>query len=351
MFDLFVTGIAAILYYSGLVRLSRWLTRRRSQKLIILCYHHADGKKIRQHLLYLKRHYRLMHLDPALAELYNPKHSETRQSDRRLPLVVTFDDGYYDSYTHAFELARTLDIPITIFLVPGYIDSVKCFWWNEGRHLARHTQLQHVTFEGQSYNLSTVVERKAVAQVIDHYVFHASSVSTREAYLDAARSVLMADEQEDTFADKSSISLSWEQIRIMEKSSLVSFGGHTMNHPILAYLNDPAEAEYEVNACRTVLEQHLSHPVRTFAYPVGQLEHIGKSGPFIVQKAGFEWAVTTLEGFNTSNTSPYLLRRFVLDKRQSWLVVAAKTSGAWAFFTSPYQYLLRMIHACLRGHT
>lgn len=351
MFDLLVTGTAAILYYSGLVSLFRWLAQRRSRKLIILCYHHADGKRMRQHLLYLKRHYRLMHLEPALAELYNPEHGSSRQQDRRLPLVVTFDDGYYDGYTHAFELARTLNIPITIFLVPGYIDSGKYFWWHEGRSLSDRAQLRQVTLEGRSYKLDDVAGRKAVAQAIDRSVFQAHSVSAREAYLDTARSALAVRDLENTSTDKNGTSLTWQQIQIMEKSTLVSFGGHTMNHPILAYLSDPNEVEYEVNTCRMVLEQHLIHPVRAFAYPVGQLEHIGKSGPIFVQKAGFEWAVTTLEGFNTASTPPYLLHRFVLDKRQSWLLVAAKASGAWAFFTSPYRLLLSLFYTRLRGHT
>ncbi|MBA2678728.1 MAG: polysaccharide deacetylase family protein [Ktedonobacteraceae bacterium] len=350
MFDLLVTGVAAVLYYSGLVGLGRWLTRRRSPKLLILCYHRADGKQMRQHLLYLKRHYRLMHLEPALRELYNPEHESMYQSDRRLPLVITFDDGYQDSYSSAFELARTLHIPLTIFLVPGYIDSTNSFWWHEGSRLSTQTQMHQVTLEGHSYILDTIAGRKAVAQAIDHVVFHAPSVRSREAYLASARNALGIPEVEASSSDTSCTSLSWEQIQMMEKSGWISFGGHTMNHPVLAYLSDPTEAEYEVNRCRTVLEQHLDHSIRLFAYPVGQLEHIGRSGPLIVQKAGFAWAVTTIEGFNMPDTSPYLLHRFVLDKRQSWLLVAAKTSGAWTFITHPYRLLLKVCRRPFRSH-
>src|SRR5947208_82342 len=119
--------VAACFYYSGLVKLARWWTQRARQSLIILNYHQATGGDLRRHLLYLRHHYRMLHLEEALEELYTPQ--ETNQvRDRRTPLVLTFDDGYRDNYTHAFELARELQVPITIFLVPGYVESGEHFW-------------------------------------------------------------------------------------------------------------------------------------------------------------------------------------------------------------------------------
>ena len=62
--------LAAFFYYSGLTKLARWLTKRSGQRLIILTYHHAAGGDLRGHLLYLRRHYRMLHLEEALEELY-----------------------------------------------------------------------------------------------------------------------------------------------------------------------------------------------------------------------------------------------------------------------------------------
>src|SRR5712691_3657132 len=128
--------VAAYFYYSGLVKLVRWWTRRSGQRLIILNYHCASGGDLRRHLLYLRRHYRMMHLEEALEELYTPCEKKRKQ-DRRTPFALTFDDGYRDNYTHGFALARELQIPITIFLIPGYIENGHCFWWLECEHLVR----------------------------------------------------------------------------------------------------------------------------------------------------------------------------------------------------------------------
>ena len=117
--------VAAFLYYSGLVALFRWLMRRSGSRLIILNYHRSKGD-LRRHLLYLRRHYRMLHLDEALEELYTGRKGVPQ--DHRTPLVLTFDDGYQDNYTYAFKFANELQVPITIFLVPGYMDIGDFFW-------------------------------------------------------------------------------------------------------------------------------------------------------------------------------------------------------------------------------
>ena len=119
----------------------------------------------------------------------------------------------------------------------------------------------------------------------------------------------------------------------MEESGWVSFGAHTMHHPILAYLADPAEVQREVSECRVTLEQQLGHAVRTFAYPVGQLQHIGDDVLHAIQQAGYDWALTTTYGFNTASSNPYLLRRIEVDVSQHWLVMAAEAAGLWGFFS------------------
>src|SRR5437016_3076008 len=144
--------VAACFYYSGLVKLARWWTQRAGRRLIILNYHRATGGDLRCHLLYLRRHYRMLHLENALEELYTS--NEAKQvHDRRTPLVLTFDDGYRDNYTNAFALARELQVPITIFLVPGYVESGDHFWWLEAARLAHHTQVDKVTLQGYTYYL------------------------------------------------------------------------------------------------------------------------------------------------------------------------------------------------------
>ena len=113
----------------------------------------------------------------------------------------------------------------------------------------------------------------------------------------------------------------------MESSGLVSFGAHTMHHPVLRSLTDPAELRREVMECRRVLEERLGHPVSTFAYPIGKPEHIGEDGLRAVREAGYVYALTTIEEVNTPDTDPYMLYRLPGDVDLHWLVMACELAG------------------------
>jgi peptidoglycan/xylan/chitin deacetylase (PgdA/CDA1 family) len=324
--------VAACFYYTGLVKLVRWWTLRSGRCLVILNYHRASGGDLRSHLLYLRRHYRILHLEEALEELYKPCKEGLHGGDRRPLLALTFDDGYYDNYTCGFSLVRELQVPITIFLIPGYIGSGNHFWWREADRLVRQAQVGVVSIKGRSYHLGQREERKALAQTIEACLCSATSVAEREAFLASTRQALAAPSSV-TASEKLTLALEWAQVEEMEESGWVSFGAHTMHHPVLAYLTDPAEVRFEVGECRAVLEQKLGHPVRAFAYPLGKPEHIGDDGPCTVQRAGYAWAVTTIPGFNTPQSDPYLLRRLNVGPNQHWLVMAAETAGVWGFFS------------------
>lgn len=320
--------VAACFYYCGLITLARWWTQLSGQRLIILNYHRAMGGDLRSHLLYLRRHYRILRLEEALEELYTSKRTEYMR-DRRTPLVLTFDDGYRDNFTHAFPLARELQVPITIFLVPGYVESGDHFWWYEAERLTRHSQVDKVNVEGHTYSLKRSEDRAFLAGAIDARLRHTTSVAEREAFLPAVREALVVPASCATSEEEQALPLTWAQIREMEDSGWVSFGAHTLHHPILARLKDPAEVSHEICECRNVLEQRLGHKVRALAYPFGQPEEVGKQAPRAAQEAGYDWVLTTVHGINTPQSQPHQLRRIYGDVSRHLLVMAAETSGVW----------------------
>jgi peptidoglycan/xylan/chitin deacetylase (PgdA/CDA1 family) len=347
MYDKVMTWIAACLYYSGWVALGRWCMQQQGPRLIILNYHTASEGDLRQHFLYLRRHYRLLHLEEALEELFSP--SSDKEQDRRTLLVITFDDGYYDNYTHCFALARELQIPITIFLVPGYIETGDRFWWLEPDYLVAQASVSEVMIEGQIYNLNKSEERAVLTRAIDARVRFASSVHEREVYLRDVRQLLGAPNGV-TLEERKNLPMSWLEIEAMKRCKWISFGGHTMHHPILAHLSEPHEVEYEVRESRTELEHHLGSRVRSFAYPVGKLEDIGEHGVRSVRKAGYVWAVTTIKGWNTPHSNPYLLHRLSVDPWQHWLLIAAMVSNVRHLFPNLLKTLIAFLLR-LRGKT
>lgn len=324
--------IAACFYYSGLVRLALWWKRRSRRYLTILNYHRAVGENLERQMRFLQRHYRIMHLEDALDELYavHPAdHGTKNVHKQKAPLALTFDDGYLDNYTCAFELAKKLCLPITIFLIPGYIESGAYFWWLADDYLVKHATVDDVTLEGKVYRLGQRADRQMLAGMIDRRTRQVASVAEREAFLVDIQQLLavsLPDRQHQRLSD-TALPLNWREVREMAQSGWVSFGAHTMHHPVIACLADPEELRKEVVECRLILEQQLEKPLRTFCYPIGKLEHIGEQGMQAVKAAGYRWALTTIEDVNTQETDPYLLRRLPGDVDVHWLVMASELAG------------------------
>ena len=365
--------LATCFYYSGLIRLALWWSQCKEHRLIILNYHRAIGKQLRHQMRYLRRHYRIMHLEEALEELYTAS-AETREGvglagpggeaslagfgvspnapilqkvlgfctreqgsvrDRRTPLVLTFDDGYLDNYSEGWQLARELRVPITIFLLPGYSESGQYFWWLAADYLVEHSTVEKVTIEGRIYDLQQAADRQALIQTIDTRTRVAHSVAEREQFLEMlqlALGVTLPCRASASVKD-TALPLTWDEIREMAQSGWVSFGAHTMHHPTLSYLTDANELQREVVESRQCLEQKLGHPIRSFAYPIGKFEHIGKNGLQAVKEAGYRWGLSTIEAVNTSDTDPYLLGRLPGDERLNWLVMAAELAGLLGFMS------------------
>jgi peptidoglycan/xylan/chitin deacetylase (PgdA/CDA1 family) len=326
--------VAACFFYSGLVKLAHWWKQHpgQRQRLIILNYHRATGKNLRQQMRFLRRYYRILPLETALEELYSEHTVETQAHDKRMPLALTFDDGYHDNYSYGFKLTRELKIPITIFLIPGYIESGEHFWWLEGKRLVKRAQVDKVIVEGQQYRLDQIEERIRLERTIDARLRNSASVVEREDFLSTIYESLKVPTSVNV-EEEAALPLTWPEVYKLEESGLVSFGAHTMHHPILSYLSDIEEVKHEISECRSVLEQRLGHPIRTFAYPIGKLEHIGKEGLQAVKEAGYKWALTTIEEVNTPQSDPYLLNRLPGDVEQHWLVMASELVGLLGIFS------------------
>jgi len=110
----------------GRIRDSRW----RAERLLILCYHglSIDEEHLWRPATYIapqlfqqrlealaQHHYQVLQLDDAIKRLYIgslPPRS----------VVITFDDGTYDFYAHAFSRLKQFGFPATVYQTTYYFD-------------------------------------------------------------------------------------------------------------------------------------------------------------------------------------------------------------------------------------
>ena len=98
--------------------------------------------------------------------------------------------------------------------------------------------------------------------------------------------------------------VTWDQLREMVGSGLVTVGDHTLSHPSLPILSEE-KLKDEVISAKNILEEHLGVLVNVFSYPYG-----GSNGETekILKENGFVAAVTTKRGLSCAKL-PYELPR------------------------------------------
>lgn len=105
-------------------------------------------------------------------------------------------------------------------------------------------------------------------------------------------------------------------------------GAHTQTHPWLTQL-PLAAAREEITACKKNLEDRFGLRIDHFCYPYGDWNESVRD---LVISAGYKTACTTHVGVNTSETSPFELKRFMArypsrNLRTLWRSLRASVGG------------------------
>ena len=119
--------------------------------------------------------------------------------------------------------------------------------------------------------------------------------------------------------------LSWDQLKEMQDSGLITFGSHTLGHFFLDSLKDNEQLLKEISDSRKILQEKLGKPVNTFSYPMGRFNP--RVREFTVN-AGYKVAVCTNPGKKISNNDIFALKRLRISENAGNLFVFwAETTG------------------------
>jgi peptidoglycan/xylan/chitin deacetylase (PgdA/CDA1 family) len=266
----------------------------------------------------LCRQFRPLHLGEALSCL---------DENRPLPpraVVVTFDDGHRDNYTHAFPVLRTLGVPATIFLSTSYMDRDETFWFDEVAFRLYRTARRELELHtlGLCLALGNVAQRRRATEQV---LAGLKGVSNTER-LAALRELATESGIEGTVGDGRSRPLTWQQVREM-RSGGIEFGSHTVSHPILSRLSDD-ELRVELSASKNEIERQLGRRVDLLAYPVGGETAFDERVVGVARECGYRMALTYVHGVNRwPPDDSYRLRRLHVER----YTTRARFAGMLAF--------------------
>lgn len=262
-------------------------------------YPETSTSDFEKQIVHLAKNYKIISLDEIVNRIKN-------RSPLRRCVAITFDDGFRDNYEIAYPILRKYNIPATIFLTTGYIDSEAAPWFIKLRYIFMQTAKTHFNLSHNGTNISFSMRTRD-----EKFAASDRAMAYLKNFPDAERLPLLdrlCDELEvNDFQGLDNLMLTWDQIREMTENG-ISFGAHTVNHPVLSRI--PLDkAEREIRQSKETIEAKIQKPVASFAYPFGKKLQYSPAIFPILRDFEFKCAVTTELRQNTHNVNLFELNR------------------------------------------
>jgi peptidoglycan/xylan/chitin deacetylase (PgdA/CDA1 family) len=207
-------------------------------------------------------------------------------------VVVTFDDGYSNTLTHALPVLKKHDVPFTVYVSTNFPDGKAVLWWDllEDLLLERDIIEIEIGSKYHRFDCASMKEKEDTFEAIRSIII---GFSERD-FLPGVEKIFKGLEV-DIYSKAVELALSWEEVTELARQPGVTIGAHTVNHYALKELPEE-RAVYEVTESKKKIEAHIGKEVRHFAYPFGRMGHMGAKDLDIIKKYGFKTAVTTIPG-------------------------------------------------------
>jgi peptidoglycan/xylan/chitin deacetylase (PgdA/CDA1 family) len=216
----------------------------------------------------------------------------TQPSPTRKLACLTFDDGFRDTYEHAFAICKSFGVPMVVYVMTGTMQRAFPMWGLMLEQAIARNDAVELACGGEVQRLPTATpaQQRRAYLILSQRFADAHPQQCREMCEDLAwRNGVSAQKLADEYT------LTPEMIREMQASGLVEFGAHSLSHPKLALLN-VAEARHEIAESRRELERVLGQEVLHFAYPFGGSDAAGPREFELCRELGFRTVVTSEMG-------------------------------------------------------
>ena len=213
----------------------------------------------------------------------------------RRSVAFTVDDGYVDFVETGVPVFTEYDCPVTGFVVPGIMDGLRWFWWDQIDWVMRESALRSITAVLQERPItvswgdptSRKVERNRLVEQL-------KSVQHTELLRFIREFARAGDVSLDTPTPERYRLLEWDELRAAERKG-VRFGAHSMTHPILSRCTAEQSA-FEISESVRRVNQELVNSSKVFCYPNGQANDFGYREMASVRSAGLDAALSSQPG-------------------------------------------------------
>jgi peptidoglycan/xylan/chitin deacetylase (PgdA/CDA1 family) len=322
-----------------LCRIHRLFAYLNRNKALILMYHgftdktnyngfenieniHLDINKFEEQIKYLTSHYNVISIETLL---------DCFQEKKPFPpcsVVITIDDGYESNYKLAFEILKKYNCPAIIFLTTDFINESKILWTDRLAIVIKKLPSKEFVFHNNGDTINEKVEnlkeKIGLYKKLKKILKNVDQIK-RDSIIEQIIEQYSVKVEYSDFSEMN-LPLNWQQIREMDQSNLITFGGHTCSHFILGKLSGEL-ARKEVIISKKIIEEKTAKECRVFCYPNGQPGDYNETTKRILNESGYICGLTTVQNFVTEKSDIFELERVYVSNRDNLQQFIMSLSG------------------------
>jgi peptidoglycan/xylan/chitin deacetylase (PgdA/CDA1 family) len=291
--------VANWLARTGLLRMAEYLPQR--ECLVVMNHHRigdgaatpydsgvfsATAEALDRQLRFLKKRFRCLTLEETIAFV------EGRTRLRGAGVLLTFDDGYLDNFQAAFPCLRSHGVQAVFFLPTRFIGAEYMTWWDSVAYMVKNANRRKFSiaypapadFDVDAEGLDTVLLRL-------FRTYKAPETQDGERFLAELSEITNCGP-----LPRERMFLNWEEARQMLHGGM-AIGSHTHGHELLAKLTPERQLE-EMTRSKQLIEQNLSAPCDSIAYPYGLTSSFTAKTVELAGAAGYRIGFSFFGGVN-----------------------------------------------------
>lgn len=224
-------------------------------------------------------------------------------------VAITFDDGFLNNFTNAWPLLEKYRVPATIYLATGFIGTGRRIWTDALEAAILSTSETCLNLKQMKppliFRLESDSERLNCLKIIKSTCKQISNCE-RDLIVSEVLTKLGDGNVPDALL---SDFMDWDQVREMNKSHLIDFGAHTVDHVSLTKVSSN-EMHHQIKRSLDDVATEVGQDVRLFSYPEGQQTDYDETVIGVLKDLNLKHAPSAIAGTNRLHeTDPFALRR------------------------------------------
>lgn len=265
----------------------------------------VSPQNFNSHIDLLNQKYNLISIDELL------KYFQSGKKIPRKSIAITFDDGYADNYLEALPILEKHNTQALFYIATGTLNTNKEFWWDAVERIIlisnEKTNLETFQLRNKTYSLNT--KNKTEKHILYESLlpeFRLMNPIEREEKINELSFIFNATKDRESHR-----ALTFDELKLMSKSSSAIIGAHTHMHPSLAAL-DSKNQFHEIITSKNILEELLNKDIIHFSYPFGGSSNFNEETVNICKKLNFQMVAANFPAMSNKYSNKFYFPRFLV---------------------------------------